>query len=156
MSELSGRAHFQLFASDARATVRWRLLSGNNRELGRAYAAHPDAESCLLAVKDFVEVVDELTVQVRRREGDGWGWALLADGRCVVTCGHSYDRQVRCEQAVANFCDLAATAALSSGVVVTASRRWVHPSQGRHPIELNSGADRRRRLTVPRNETRAQ
>jgi hypothetical protein len=149
-------AHFQLFALDSRALVRWRLLSGNNRELGRSVASYPDAESGLIAVKVFVETLDELTSQVRRRDAEGWAWLLLADGEPVATCGRPYDRQVRCEQALANFRMLAAAASSKNDVVVTAARRWVHLAHGRQPMELNSGLSRARRTSQPRVDSGAQ
>ena len=136
------QAHFQLFATDTCSPIRWRLLSGNNRELGRCLATYVDIESCLVAMKIFVESAIEMTGQVRRREGGGWAWTLSSGSETIVVCGRSYDRQVRCEQALANFRHLAAVAEASNGIVITASRRWSHSSQGTRPMALNSGVDR--------------
>ncbi len=149
-------AHFQLFAVTSTSPIKWRLLSGNNRELGRAVDAYPDVESCLVAVKQFVESLDDLTGLVRRRDGDGWAWWLASEGGTVVTCGRSYDRQIRCEQALLNFRQLAASADASSGLVVTASRRWAHSSQGTRPMTLNLGVDRPRRARPKTGDARAQ
>jgi hypothetical protein len=139
------QAHFQLFATNTSSPIKWRLLSGNNRELGRCVATYADVESCLVATKVFVESVDELTGQVRRREEGGWAWSLTSGLEPIVVCGRSYDRQVRCEQALANFRHLAAVAVSGTGVVITASRRWSHSSQGTRPMALNSGVERPRR-----------
>lgn len=146
MAATSGPAHFQLFGADSRGHIKWRLLSGNNRELGRSTLAYPDAELCQLAIKSFVETIDDLAPQVRRRGATGWAWMLLQDDEPVVSSGHPYDRQVRCEQALATFCDLARTAWTGTVVVVSGARRWAHPSQGRQPINLNSGVDQRPRM----------
>jgi hypothetical protein len=146
-------AHFQLFATTASSPIKWRLLSGNNRELGRAVDTYTDAESCLVAVKQFVEGIDELAGLVRRRDGGGWGWWLASETGIVVTCGRSYDRQIRCEQALLNFRVLAAGADTSTGLVVTASRRWAHSSQGTRPMTLNLGVDRPRRARPKSGQT---
>jgi hypothetical protein len=149
MSDSYGAAHFQLFGADSRGSIKWRLLSGNNRELGRSADGYPDAELCQLAVKSFAESIDDLVPQVRRRANSGWGWVLLDDDRPVVSSGHPYDRQVRCEQALGTFCELARNARTGTVVVLSGARRWAHPSQGRQPITLNSGVERRPRLSRP-------
>jgi hypothetical protein len=143
MTSNDGQAHFQLFVNDTRLNVRWRLLSGNNRELGRSVDGYVDSESCLLAVKEFVESIDDLVPQVRRRDRSGWGWVLLAEDGPVVMCGHPYDRQVRCAQALQNFLGLARSARVGDGAMVSRSRRWSHPTHGRQPIHLNSGTRQR-------------
>lgn len=131
-----GRAQFHLFATADNSPVWWRLLSGNNRELGRGTNCYIDVESCILATKQFVLVLDELAGVVRRRE-DGWAWWLSAGDQALATCTRTYDRQTRCEQALVHFRQLAADAVTSNGAVVTASRRWAHRRQGPRPMALN-------------------
>jgi hypothetical protein len=138
-----GAAHFQLFTSDVRGLIKWRLLSGNNRELGRSVRGYLDAETGQLGVKEFVENIELLSASVRRRDDGRWGWALLREDEPWAVCGHPYDRQVRCDQALMIFTELAVEARPGSGVIVSAARRWSHPSQGRRPIALNSGVDNR-------------
>ena len=45
--------HIQLFAAAQVGQVRWRLLSGNNREIGRGAQVFADAETCRIAVKEL-------------------------------------------------------------------------------------------------------
>jgi hypothetical protein len=146
MSTRPGVAHFQLFTADSRGLIRWRLLSGNNREIGRSTAVFADAESAQLAIKGFVESIDAFSEQVRRLDGRGWGWTLMSADGPIAASSRPYDRQVRCEQALLNFCELARCADLGGAVVVSASRMWSHTGQGRHPMLLNSGVDHRRPL----------
>jgi uncharacterized protein YegP (UPF0339 family) len=141
-------AHFQLFSADGNSAIRWRLLSGNNRELGRTAGSSPDAETCLLEIKNLLVRIEELTAQVRRREGNVWRWTLMEANVPVALCGRDYDRQVRCEQAVALFRLMAPGARTGETVTLTGSRRWVHPTAGRQPLQLGSAASRER--TPPR------
>lgn len=138
----TGRAHIQLFAADERAEVRWRLLSGNNRELGRGAAGHPDAESCLLGIKAVLVMLDDLTAQVRRSDGHLWQWRLLDAEDPIVISGHAYDRQVRCQQAMAQFLLQVRTARPSDLVMLTGSRRWTHSSAGHSPMNVRPQAAR--------------
>jgi hypothetical protein len=137
-------AHFQLFATDFDSDIRWRLLSGNNRELGRSANSYPDAESCQLEIKHVLAGVAELVPHVRRREGNVWRWILLDGIIPLAVGGRDYDRQVRCEQAVDLFRFVAPTARLPEVVTLTGSRRWVHPAAGRQPLQLGSAASRNR------------
>ncbi|MBV9593888.1 MAG: hypothetical protein JO147_08875 [Actinobacteria bacterium] len=120
----AGRAHFQMYAADARSDVHWRLLSANNRDLGRGVVGYRDPESCLLSIKLIVISLDGLEMQVRRRESSEWRWTLGTDGEAIVVGAHGYDRQVRCHQAVRQFLDCASTASVSPAVVVSGARRW--------------------------------
>jgi hypothetical protein len=131
-----GQAHFQLFAAQAQSAVRWRLLSGNNRDLGRSVESYPDAASCLVAIKELVVMLDVLQPQVRRRGPNQWQWALLIDTRAVVSGAHAYDRQVRCDQAVRQFLEHAATGHVGETLTVSGARRWTGVSASRRALEL--------------------
>jgi hypothetical protein len=140
-TEASGQAHFQLFAADWKSDVRWRLLSANNRELGRSYLAHPNAEACVLAIKEMVVVLDELTAQVRRKAGNLWQWMLVFDDAPVAVSGHAYDRQIRSQEAAGRFRSHARSARVGEAVMLTATRRWVRTQCG-EPINISSAAIR--------------
>jgi hypothetical protein len=134
-----GGAHFQMFAATDQGEIRWRLLSGNNRDLGRGVAAYADAESCRLGIKQMLAVLDELVPQVRR--GDHlWQWSLLAEQLPVISGGHAYDRQIRCEQALAQFRTQARDARPADSVMLTASRRWVQSSDAYRPLQRGASA----------------
>lgn len=116
--------HVQLFAADATAPVRWRLLSGNNRDLGRGAATHPDAETCMLAVKQVQSALALLTPRVRRLPTGGWGWELCDDAGPVAANGRPFDRLIRCEQGLTQFVTRLADAPVRGPVMLSASRRW--------------------------------
>jgi uncharacterized protein YegP (UPF0339 family) len=128
------QAHFQLFATDGHAEIRWRLLSANNRELGRGVVAYPDAEACLLAIKQLLIALDDLQSRVRRKDGL-WQWVLLADNEHVVLGSHLFDRQVRCELAVSQFRSFARGAKPAEGVMLTGARRWNSAAAVRRPLQ---------------------
>jgi hypothetical protein len=148
-----GQAHFQLFAAQAQSAVRWRLLSGNNRDLGRSVESYPDAASCLVAIKELVVMLDVLQPQVRRRGPNQWQWALLIDTRAVVSGAHAYDRQVRCDQAVRQFLEprTRAGAALAPArpraqrvtrdLLVSRPARFVPCSASSRPLVARLGCD---------------
>ncbi len=140
----SGQGHFQMFAADGKSALRWRLLSANNRELGRAWSYQPDTETCLLAIKQMLEQLDGLLLQTRRREGNVWQWMLCADESPIAISGHTYDRQVRAIEAAARFRAHAATARIGANVMLTGTRRWMHAASDRQPLRLGSAAERGR------------
>lgn len=117
-------AHIQLFASTPESPRRWRLLSGNNREVGRGVAEFPDAETCRLAVKHLQNGTADLVPSVRRGASSQWLWELLVGGESAVRCGHAFARQIRCEQAVAQFVLHFADAQVGRTVLVSGARRW--------------------------------
>jgi hypothetical protein len=49
---------FQLYALGRDGSVNWRLLGGNNRDLGRGVDPYPDAESCRLGIKNLLARLD--------------------------------------------------------------------------------------------------
>jgi hypothetical protein len=119
-----GRAHIQLFASDESAPVRWRLLSGNNRELGRGIGEYEDSESCRLGIKHLQAVAKDLEHSVQRCSSSTWTWGLALGGVQVASSGHQYDRLIRCRQGLVHFVAQFATCEIGPVLMVTASRRW--------------------------------
>ena len=119
-----GLAQVQLYAATADAPVRWRLLSGNNRESGRGLDSYADVESCRIAIKELQRDALELERRIRRAEPNRWMWELQLDAVPVVMAAHPFDRLIRCEQAVGQFVALFADAVVNPVLVVTAARRW--------------------------------
>jgi hypothetical protein len=138
---LASGAHFQLFAQDERSAIYWRLLSGNNRELGRGALPHTDLETCLLAIKQLLDAIDELSPDIRRKDGHLWQWSLLADAEVVVTSSHAYDRRIRCVQAMEHFRLQVRDARPGDTVMFTSARRWMHAAAGRRPLQTGSRID---------------
>jgi hypothetical protein len=145
------QAHFQLFAADDRSDIRWRLLSANNRELGRGCEAYGTAENCLLAIKHLIGQLDELVPSIRRREGNLWQWSLVIASVPIVIGGHPYDRQVRSQEAASRFLRDARDARVGERISLTGARRWVRPAVGGASLRLSTVTplDRPIRLSRP-------
>lgn len=130
MSGPAGKSHLQLFVLAPSALVTWRLLSGNNREIGRAVDGFEDAESTRLAIKQAQAQLDELVTKVRRVASNHWGWELLTAHGPLVRSSHRFDRLIRCEQGAAQFRLQFAEAPVGAVVMVSGarcSRAPVHP-----------------------------
>lgn len=113
-----------MYASDASAPIQWRLLGGNNRELGRGTGTFVDEEGCLLGIKHLKNVISDLEVSLRRNDAGAWGWLLCLGGVSVATSGCRYDRQIRCRQGQAQFVEALETCVVGGGLTFTHSRRW--------------------------------
>jgi hypothetical protein len=146
-----GQAHFQLFAQDDRSDIRWRLLSANNRELGRGCETYRTAENCMLAIKHLIGQLDDLVPHIRRREGNLWQWSLVIASVPIVIGAHAYDRQVRSQEAASRFLRDASDARLGERITLTGSRRWVRPPVGGASLGLSTATplDRPIRLSRP-------
>jgi hypothetical protein len=91
----------------ADAAVTWRLLSSNNRDLGRAARLYPDVETCLRTVRHLQGVVAD-AVAVTSRDGRAqWTWRLQVDAVDVAVSSRAYQRRVQSEYACAAFRGLA-------------------------------------------------
>ncbi len=116
--------HVQLFASTPNAAIRWRLLSGNNREIGRGAESFADAETCRVAVKELQIVIAECEPVIGRADRNSWTWQLLLAQHVVAMSARGYDRQIRCQRGLAQFIDELRSAVLGTGVMISQSRRW--------------------------------
>jgi hypothetical protein len=114
----------QLFAETEQAAVRWRLLSGNNRELGRSLGSYPDAEACRLVIKELQAGASHTLPAIRRVGSHAWSWQLMRGQEVVAEASHSYDRRIRCEQAMLHFAAQLGDAVIRSEIMLTHSRRW--------------------------------
>jgi hypothetical protein len=121
---MNAAGHVQLFSTTPDAPVRWRLLSGNNRETGRGVESYADAESCRVGIKDLQATLDELDASVRRTGANQWVWQLLLDGQAVAVSGRSFDRLIRCEQGLAHFLEHIRDAEIGATLMVSSARRW--------------------------------
>jgi hypothetical protein len=115
--------HFQLYAAGPGAPVNWRLLSGNNRDLGRGQDACETAEQCRIALSEVLSELSDCQGVVRPGAQNRWMWALRLRGVVVAVSGHDYDRQLRCERARSQFMVYAPTAPVDAVVMFTSARR---------------------------------
>lgn len=116
--------HLVLYATTSDAPVRWRLLSANNREIGRGLIDYPDAESSCMAIKELQRDVVLLDRRIRRIEPNRWLWEVYQGRLPVAMSGRPFDRLIRCEQSVERFVGQFADAAVNATVIYTAARRW--------------------------------
>ena len=104
-------------ATTSLARVRWRLLSGNNRQLGMAAETFADHETARraagLLAQRLAEVDAELTWMGRRV---GWAWAVLVHGQARAVSGRGYERINLASRALERFLtDLASAVILERG-----------------------------------------
>lgn len=117
--------HFQISVAADGASVSWRLLSGNNRNLGRSGRPYDSIEECAEAIVGLVARLDALQALVRPAGEHRWTWMLRDDVEIVAVSGHRYDRQVRCEAARLQFIRYARTAVTDPEAMRLRPRRSV-------------------------------
>ena len=125
---VAGQAHIQLYAQTAVSAVRWRLLGGNNRELGRGTGEYSNADVARRAIRRLQQSAGDLEHNLQRGGASSWSWVLSLDGVAIATSGHRYDRLIRCRQGLAHFVEQLARCDVGPGVMLTQSRRWASPS----------------------------
>ncbi|MEY9962020.1 hypothetical protein ABIA33_000041 [Streptacidiphilus sp. MAP12-16] len=105
-----GHARFLIVTRPARTDtfeevrMAWRLLSANNRELGRSLTDFLDEDSCREAVawlRDNVERAASVMCTVQ--PSAMWGWRLDIDERPVALSARAYRRQRECRYNLAQF-----------------------------------------------------
>jgi hypothetical protein len=74
----------------------WRLLSSNNRELGRSAAAHVSESGCLAAITVMQGSASVCVPSVNARSSGQWWWHLDLCGARVAVAGRVYQRQREC------------------------------------------------------------
>lgn len=126
--------YFQTYAEGRGAPVRWRLLSGNHRDLGRSVVDHVDVDDCRLGIARLLTDLALAEFGLVRAESHRWGWRLTAQGIVMASSGHSFDRRTRCEQGFALFVQLAPLAAVRDELSVWPARGRPAPSPDRKPL----------------------
>ncbi len=95
-----------LFSVDGRLGVTWRLLSTNNRDLGRAARNFPDVESCLAALRHLRSQLPSAVAATMRSDRTSWVWRVTVAGEDVAVSSRGYHRRVHCEYACTVFLGL--------------------------------------------------
>jgi hypothetical protein len=86
------------------AWVMWRLLSGNNRELGRGASAFADLDGAVAAVLTLRAGLAHVESRILREPRPGhWVWFLEVEGAPVARSARSYQRLRECEYSLAGF-----------------------------------------------------
>ncbi|HKS99263.1 MAG TPA: hypothetical protein VJT31_07010 [Rugosimonospora sp.] len=130
-------ARFELYAlvrpAGARARtlagvpVTWRLLSGNNRDLGRAAGTFADVPACLAALNQLREgLAGDPLVSITSPDGrTRWVWRVAVSAIDAAVASRVYQRRVQAEAACAVFLELAADAPVTEVVRLVGSGRTV-------------------------------
>jgi hypothetical protein len=109
-----------LSSVDGRLGVTWRLLSTNNRDLGRAARIFPDVESCLVALRHLRSQLPSAVAVTARSDRTSWAWRIMVAGEDIAVSSRGYHRRVHCEYACTVFLGLVPDA------TVTDAPRVVH------------------------------
>ncbi|MEU9340070.1 hypothetical protein AB0D74_02440 [Streptomyces sp. NPDC048278] len=110
-----------------RRPVGWRLVSANNRELGRCTRSFEDLVACEATVVRLRERVTEVRALFVMADAPGaWTWRIELDGRDVATAGRSYQRQRECQYNVKLFLAAVPVAQLGEGLVSRPRLRGLH------------------------------
>lgn len=115
--------------SQAPTVVRWRLLSANNRQLGRSAAVFDDvaaARAAALALQDSLGAVDQ--VVTRLATPPRWVWSLVRAGTVVAVSGRSYETERAVVRTLSLFLSSAAAAPVAVVNRLPRPRRTSHPS----------------------------
>jgi uncharacterized protein YegP (UPF0339 family) len=107
----SGR--FEVYQARA-GQVAWRLLSNNNRDLGRAPATFATEPECLAAIAHLRLHVAEATSIVYRADPGNWSWRLRHDDTDLAMSARLYQRHLQATAVCALFVEMVPDAELST------------------------------------------
>ncbi len=102
-------ARYQFFTRVPSA-IEWRLISANNRELGRCTEPFVDLASCTMAVERLRDGIDGADELVTQDPSGGWRWRLSVQNASVAMSCRAYLRRVECTTTLLQFRKLAADA----------------------------------------------
>jgi hypothetical protein len=102
----------------ARPPVCWRLLSPNNRQLGRSAELFDDLASARVDLDQFRLRLDDVEALVTRHTAPvRWTWRLLLGNRVVAMSGRSFETERQATRTLENFVASAAVASVIPEVV---------------------------------------
>jgi hypothetical protein len=82
----------------------WRLLSANNRQLGRSADVFDDLAACVRAVELLLVGLDDAEPLVtRHRAPVRWTWRVLEGNRVVAMSGRSFEAERQAIRTLDNF-----------------------------------------------------
>ena len=121
--------YVQIYTLATAGPVRWRLLTGNNREIGRGVAAFEDVDACRAEFARVVANLGALVTSCQPAVSHRWTWRLSLDGAAVVVAAHTFDRRARCELAAGQFVREAPRALVRTRVLLSQPRSRPDRSQ---------------------------
>jgi hypothetical protein len=99
-----GASHSQQLHVATPMRICWRLLSPNNRQLGRSAEEFGDLTSCRRAVEGFVLRLDASEPLLTRHTGPvPWTWRVLQGNRVVAISGRSFETRRQAARTLDNF-----------------------------------------------------
>ena len=99
-------------------TVCWRLLSPNNRQLGRSAELFNDLAACRLALDELLLGLEGTEPLVTRQTKPvRWTWRLLLGNHIVAMSGRSFETERQATRTLHNFLASAARASVVPEVV---------------------------------------
>lgn len=105
----------------------WRLVGGNNHELGRSAAQAATVEDCRADVLRLKDDVGALMGRLRRGTApSAWLWVAEFDGIPAAVGGRAYQRQRECRYALDHF--------LAAIPLADITRDWRAPDAGRAAV----------------------
>ena len=114
----------QPVAANGRDWYCWRLMGGNNRELGRSASSYPSYPGARRAVQYLQQHANRLVRTTVIDPATGrWGWRLSLDDRAVAVSGRWYERDHDSRVGMDKFVNLIPGAELAEGVVTMYERR---------------------------------
>ena len=82
----------------------WRLLSRNNRELGRSPSGYVSTQECIAAIERLRRLIGDASRVLSVDDRDGrWCWRLVADAVPIAVSSRSYHRQRECMYSLDHF-----------------------------------------------------
>ncbi len=91
----------------APATVRWRLIAGNRRDIGRSAHLFTDIDAGRAALAVFRSSLPRASQRLELDLATAqWRWRILVDDEVVVASTRGYSRRVECQINLAHFIEL--------------------------------------------------
>jgi hypothetical protein len=126
------------------ALVRWRLLSGNNRQLGRSaelFDGVAEARQAATRIRDGTGSLEQYVVRLVAPVR--WAWSLVLDGILVAVSGRAYEGERTAVHALELFLSAAAAAPLDPSHDAIPPQRSVEMLD-RSPQRTEADGDRAR------------
>lgn len=90
--------------------VTWRLMSANNRSIGRAVRDFPDVDSCMSAVRELRGQLASATCVTMRDGPRHWMWRVRVGAAEQAVSSRRYERRVQAKNSCESFLELVRTA----------------------------------------------
>lgn len=115
--------------------VRWRLIAGNRRELGRSAQLFIDVTEGQASLRGLLAALDALHPRFDVEAAtQRWRWQLQRDGETVVVSTRGYSRRVECQISLQQFLALAPAAGIDPVLRVFGAARGRGRREGRQRL----------------------